>query len=98
MANQSRTALFVARTTDGNSASIALFPGFRDYTLLVTGTFDGATVTIQGSHDNTTFAALGSSTTVTTVGQVNFQTAVPFIRANISNDGASTNLNVWVGS
>src|SRR3990167_405785 len=98
MAQVDRVIFFTARTTDGNSSAVELKPVYRDYTLLVTGVFNGATVTLQGSIDDATWAALLSATTVTTVGSVNFQTAVPFLRVNVASSGASTSLNIAVFS
>ena len=98
MAQVDRAVLYSARTTDGTSSSIALKPGFRDYTLWVSGVPNGATVTIQGSHDDSLYAALSSATTVTAVGQVNFLTAVPYLRCVISASGGSTSLTVCIFS
>lgn len=98
MAAVAREVLFTARTTDASSSTMTMVPGFRDYTYIVTGTFNGATMTLQASHDNTNWVAVGSSTTVTAVACVNFQTAAPYIRATQSASGGSTSLNVWVGS
>lgn len=93
-----RNLLFAARTTDGNSSTATMTPGLKDYTLLVTGTFDGATVTLQASQDNSTWAAVGATTTVTAASHVNFYSAVQYFRAVVSSAGASTSLNVWIGS
>ena len=98
MATVERVTFFTARTSYGSSSVVQLKPGYRDYTLLVTGVFNGATVTLEGSSDNSTFSALGSSTTVTVVGQVNFQTAVPYLRATVSAVGGSTSLTIAIFS
>lgn len=98
MAAVDRMVFWTARTTDATSATMTTIPGYNDYTLVVTGVPNGATVTLQASADNSTFVAIGTSTTVTTATHVNFQTATPYIRAVISGSGGSTSLTVAVFS
>lgn len=98
MAAVAREILFTARTTDGSSATMTVTPGFKDLTLIVTGTPNGATMTLNASHDNTNWVAVGATTTVTANCHINFQSAAPYLRATISSAGASTSWNVWVGS
>lgn len=66
-------------------------------TFQVTGTFGGATVSLQGSVDGANFAnitdAAGNAISLTAAGLKEFSTAAPFIRAGISG---GTGMNVTV--
>lgn len=50
------TALLTNQTSNGNGAAVA-FAGSAKL-LIISGTFNGATVTLEASRDGTTFAAL----------------------------------------
>lgn len=98
MTMKSREVLFTARTTNGNSSTMELLAGYRDYTMLITGVVDTATITLQGSIDNSTFATLSAATTGTALGQINFATSIPYLRVAITGVGALTLLNIAIFS
>lgn len=81
--------LFDARATDGNSSSKRWIHAYG--TLVAYGTFDGCTVKFQWSPDDTNWADV-SGASFTAAGQVNFQVAGGYVRAVVSNDGASTSI------
>jgi hypothetical protein len=89
------TQIFTARTTDGSSASFE--SNGRVVTVVVNGTFDGATVTIEVSPNlGTTW--IPTTVTFTSAGVQNFVSGVGFShRATVSSAGASTSLNTWIG-
>lgn len=81
-------------TTDGSSQEVPWSGGVG--VMSVTGTFDGATVTIHHSPDNgTTF--IPTTAALTAAGHASFTLPAGIIKAVISNDGAGTSLNAWVG-
>ena len=92
MAASDRFTFFTARTTDGTSAVMELKPGYRNYTLLITGVMGGATVNLQTSIDNITWGAVGSSTTVTIVGAINFAISSTYLRIILSAAGGATSV------
>lgn len=70
----------------------------RDGSLFVWGVFDGATVTIQVSVDNSKWFDVPSGAftiagTVSTDFYRQFQTSAPYIRANVTNVTANTVVN-----
>lgn len=64
-----------------------------------TGTFGGATVTLQGSNDGTNFVTLkdgaGADISVTSAGLVDFSTAARYIKPGISG-GTADDVDVTV--
>lgn len=61
--------------------------------LFISGTFDGATVTLYGSMDNTTFAAYASGVfTAPTIYRL--ETRMRYLKATITGAGGSTNISV----
>lgn len=90
--------LFSARLTDGDSSIITLNPKNRNprvYTLSIWGTWDGATVTIYGSHDGTTYKAVTDGAfTADTLKNIEFY--FPYIKLTLSNDGATTSINAHI--
>lgn len=101
-----RIARWTAETTAGN-ASIARYApktSLAVASVQVGGTFGGATVTLQGSNDGTTYATLkdlqGNNISFTAAGQAEFSSGCPFIKPNISGGtGDSINATVthWAG-
>lgn len=106
------TTLFSNRTTDGSSSEVSLAQeawtggsiNEREaihIPVQVSGTFDGCTVTIEGSIDGTTFSALkdanGNSIAFTAAGLVVMVLAgVTQLRATVSSAGASTSVTVKI--
>ena len=91
--------LFSNQTSNGNSSVIVVPPRrpnkSEKYTVIVFGTFDGCTVKLQASADNSTFVDIPSASwTSATV--VNLEMHVPFIRANLSSAGASTSVSLYI--
>ena len=75
------------------------FMDYSDRSIQVLGTFNGATVTMQGSNDNgTTWAtvndAFGVALTFTTAGIKQLTEVVAYMRPLVSASGASTDLTV----
>lgn len=93
----SQTTLLTNQTTDGNGSAIT-WPGGRG-TLIITGTFDGATLSIQARAQD------GSDSDFATIKDGSFTAAEPVnvdlgegtkIRANVSSAGGSTNLTAYL--
>jgi hypothetical protein len=67
--------------------------------MMVTGTFGGATITLQGSNDGTNFYAItdpsGNDIAVTAAGLVEFSTAAAYIRPS-SAGGTADDVTVTV--
>jgi hypothetical protein len=86
-----------ASTTNGNGA-VANVSGYGPIAFQAVGTWDGATVTYQGSVDGTNYVALPGTSAVTADGI--FQPVDPgvagykSVRAEITNAGATTSLTV----
>lgn len=90
--------LFSARTTDGDSTVLNFKPKNRQYkvcTLSIWGTWDGATVTIYGSHDGTTYKAVTDGAFTADVLK-NIEIYFPYLKLTLSNDGASTSINAHI--
>lgn len=81
--------LFAARTTDGNSSSKPWNGGYG--TFFVFGTFNGCTVKLQWSPDGTNWADVADAS-FTAAGQINFEVAGGYVRANVSSAGGSTSI------
>jgi hypothetical protein len=66
----------------------------------VTGTFDSATITIQGSNDKTTWQTLsepdGTALTFTSAGVKVIAEATRYVRETSAGGGASTDVDVIV--
>lgn len=72
---------------------------YSDRSIQVTGTFNGATVTMQGSNDdgvtwNTLNDAFGAALTFTTGAIKQLTEVTAYMRPLVSSAGASTDLNV----
>jgi hypothetical protein len=86
---------------DGSdNGDAAMHEGFTDRTVHVTGTFDSATVTIQGSNDGTNWATLndvaGAPLTFTAAGMRTIREAPYYTRAITSGGGGTTDVNVVI--
>ncbi len=88
------TYLFSARTTDGNSASVA-HPG-GPVLLIVRGTFGGATVKIQVSDDGTNWIDLQYASFTAAVAVLMDLPINTQIRANVAGAGAGTSVTVAI--
>jgi hypothetical protein len=92
--------LLDARTTDGNGTALPLnATGSRlnsmIHTVYVYGTFDGCTVKIQASLDNSTWIDI-TNASYTTAKVDNITINTNYIRAVVSNDGASTSVSAHI--
>lgn len=89
--------LFSSQTANGQSETITWHGGTG--TLVVAGTFDGATVSLQCSPDNgTTWIAVGTDSTLTAAGVAVFQLSPGnLLRLDLSIAGASTSITAWLG-
>ena len=88
----------VAANLDG-AAILENWMDYSDRSIQVLGTFNGATVTIQGSNDDgTTWATLndafGTALTFTTAGVKQVTEVTSRLRPLVSSAGASTDLDV----
>lgn len=91
--------LFSAKTTDGDSAIFEFKPkntNRKTLTLRIWGTWNGATVTLYGSHDGTTYGAITNGAFTTdyfdNLNNYNF----PFLKLTISSVGGSTSLSAHI--
>ena len=89
----------VTGSLDGESISI---PGASDRCVQVIGTFDTATLTMQGSNDGVTWASLtdfqDADIAFTAAGMKIIAEAPLYIRPLVSSVGASTDLDVYLFS
>ncbi len=87
----------VTGSLDGEAIEI---PGRADMCVQVVGTFDTATLTMQGSNDGTNWAPLTDpadadiAMTVTGISQIMEKTK--FVRPLVSSVGATTDLDVFL--
>jgi len=69
-------------------------------TIQATGTFDSATVVLQGSNDGTNWEdlkdALGANISLTAAGYAEFSTAFLYLRPSTSGGGASQDIDVII--
>lgn len=86
--------------TSSNSAGEVYEPGGTRAgfaTVQFTGTFDGATAVLQGSHDSTTWFTLkdvnGSDVSFTAAGGAEISTAISNIRPSTSGGGGSQDID-----
>lgn len=72
--------------------------GYADRSIQVVGTFNGATVTIQGSNDGTNWVSmtdvLGNAISMTTAGLKQIVEITRYIRPSVTSAGASTDVDV----
>jgi hypothetical protein len=75
------------------------FPALGEFfTILTSGTFDGATVSFEASGDGTTFVPI-ADLQITAPGVKNFQLARGFIlRAVVFGGGVGQNISLWMAS
>jgi hypothetical protein len=77
--------------SDTGTAMIPMGVGSLAASVAVTGTFGTATVTIQGSNDNSNWFTLkdiyGANLTFTAAGLADFSTAVGYVRPSVSSGG-----------
>lgn len=87
--------LLDSQTTDGDGTTID-WTGNHEGTIQVSGTWDGATVTVYGSLDDGTTWASPTNGTFTADKIVEFQMGTGKVKATITSAGASTDLSAWV--
>ena len=87
----------VSGSLDGVSIVI---PGRSDMCVQVVGTFDTATLTMQGSNDGTNWATLtdpqGNDIAFTSAGIEQILEKTRFVRPLVSSVGAGTDLDVYL--
>jgi hypothetical protein len=89
--------LLSASTTDNTTTSWQVSDyfqahlGYRPFTLIVSGTMGGATVTIQISNDNNTWA---TAYTTTAAIAILFESTARYVRAVQSGSSGSTSITV----
>ena len=88
-------SLFSAVTTNSSTTGVLIDGGEREIALSVHGTWDGATVTIEGSLDDTNYGETGSEGVFTANGtrRVWIPEGVYYLRGTISGAGGSTSVN-----
>ena len=88
-------AALVTGSLDGAAIEI---PGRADMSVQVVGTFDTATLTMQGSNDGTNWAPLtdpqGNAIAMTVAGIEQILEKTRYIRPLVSSVGATTDLDV----
>lgn len=90
--------LMSAKTTNGDSTILQISKKNRDYramTMRIWGTWDGATVTMYGSDDGSTYGAIDNGTFTTNFFD-NIEYYAPYLKLTISGAGASTSLSAFV--
>ncbi len=97
MANEQRIATAQA---EGNSTGVAIARAANVNisqlrTLLVGGTFGGATVKYQVSLDNVTYFDVDGADAITSATAINVEHRAPFHRINVSA-GTSEAIDAWV--
>ena len=65
-------------------------------TLLVSGTFNGATVKYQISLDNVTYFDVANADTITAAKAINVEHRAPFHRISVAGGGGSEAIDAWV--
>ena len=84
----------------GNTGSPIENPTFSDRSVQVTGTFGGATCTIEGSNDGTNWATLtdpaGVATTFTAAGLKQILQVTRYIRPNVSAGAGTLTINLLI--
>lgn len=87
-----------ALTTANNDGAPTENPTFSDRTFVATGTFGGATLTIEGSNDGANWVALkdvnGSAATLTANGFMHIQAAPLFMRPRLTVVGSGASIAV----
>lgn len=86
---------------DGTDTGAAVdLGGYPDRTVTVTGTFNGTTITIQGSNDNSVWQTLsdpaGIALTFTAAGVKVIAEATQYVRQTSAGGGGSTDVDVIV--
>lgn len=90
--------LMSAKTDNGDSNIMNFKPKNKEYramTLSIWGTWDGATVTMNGSHDGTTYKPIDSGAFTDDFFD-NIEYYFPYLKLTISSAGASTSLNAHI--
>lgn len=88
------TQLFTLQLVNGNSASFE--SRGRVVTLLISGTPDGMTITVQASPDGGT-NWIDTTVTATAAGVQNFVSGVGVShRLKLAGAGAATSINAWI--
>jgi len=84
-------------SADAVGSSVEM-PGSSDRSVQITGTFDSATVVLQGSNDGTNWVTLtdpqGNAISKTAAALEMVQELTRYIRPSTSGGGASQNVNV----
>lgn len=96
----SRTYLWEALVTGSLDGASIEIPDHADRSVQVVGTFDTATLTMQGSNDGTNWATLtdpqGNAIAMTVTGLEQILENTRFIRPLVSSVGATTDLDVYL--
>ncbi len=86
---------YTSQTTAAASSAIEWEGGLGH--MVVTGTFDGATVALQISPDDgSTWQDVGGDASITAAGAVSFEINPCQLRLNLTSAGGSTSVNGWV--
>lgn len=91
--------LFKAQTTNGDSTVLQNFAQGqhqRERTLIIQGTWNGATVTLYVSADGVTFVAPTSGAWTADTAQNIVLSSGLYYKLTVSAAGGSTSLNAWV--
>lgn len=87
---------------NGNTGAAVQLSGFFDVTVQITGTFGGATCTIQGSMDNINWATLndkqGIALGLTAAGMKRVQEFPLYIRPSVASGDGTTLLTIQINA
>ena len=98
MAGETRLATAQANG-DSTAIEIPRYAHIHDShlrTLLVEGTFDGATVKFQISLDNSSFYDVSGADAITAKTAVNVEFRAKYVRVNVAGGGGSESIDAWL--
>ena len=88
----------ITESDTGGSATIK--PTLKRGTVIFGGTFNGGTVSLQGSIDGTNYATLvdflGNSISASAATTFEFETLVPFVQVSNNGSGSSEDVDVSI--
>lgn len=97
--NKAWTVVWTGLDGDDNGEALEM-PDFSNRSVQFTGTFDSATIVLQGSNDGSNWVTLqdleGAAISMTSAGLVSIMEDTRYIRPSVSGGGGSTSLTATV--